>query len=439
MNRRVLRLGAIIGAATVTTLAVAPAFAAAPVSQSSAQSLELQIAGNKVVSQQASATNDGSTENVVEDNTLPSLAGLIPGNNALNAAVGVQKAQANSDGTSFACAGIAGTGADGGALVTVGNKECSLNGSPLTLDLGSLDLDIDNLLGGKGAITEALNGPLSPVLGPVTGALNTVLTELTNGLAATPLGEIGVSGGLSVVEAACTANPDAAQGKAEIADTSGDHTIPITLHLPNNTNLVVANLDVSHPAKPGGTKVILNLKDVTASILAAVKIQLDTMLQGQIAAISDPLWKSLVTPLQTQLLNVLFDQLKPLLEAVSNNILELTINDVTPGDGGRSVSVTTLGIEVLPAAKEFTGNALISGTIGHVTCGPNNRVTTPPTTGNPESPQNPEGPETPTVVASGVAGQGDHTARNILLATGALMLLAGSAGLLGFRRSLLNK
>jgi len=44
----------------------------------------------------------------------------------------------------------------------------------------------------------------------------------------------------------------------------------------------------------------------------------------------------------------------------------------------------------------------------------------------------------PTVVDAGLAGHESHTARNVLGATAALMLLAGTAGLLGYRR-MLNK
>ena len=42
------------------------------------------------------------------------------------------------------------------------------------------------------------------------------------------------------------------------------------------------------------------------------------------------------------------------------------------------------------------------------------------------------------MVDSGLKGHEDHTARNVLGATAALMLLAGTAGLMGYRR-MLNK
>jgi len=431
LNRRVLRFGAIIGAATVTTFATAPAFAATTVSQATAQAIHLSIAGNSAVSQIVTSSNDGTTETKNDASTVPPLAGIIPGNNALSAGVAVQNARSFKDGTSYACAGIAGTG---GGLVTVGNSSCNIDGEPLTLDLGSLNLDLVNLLGGEGAITSALNDALGPILEPLGDALDDVLSQLTGSLAGAGL-DLGIAGGLSAVEATCTADPDAAQGSAEIVDTSGDNTIPISLTLPGVPEpLAVLNLDVSMPGKPGGTDVLVNLDQVTQALIDALETQIETMLGGAIADLS-PVIEALVQPLQDALIEPLVDALEPVLQAVSDNILKLVVNDVTPGDGGKSVSVTTLKVDVLPAAAQFTGSSLISGEIGKVTCGPNARpATTPPTT--PENPENPESPEVPTVVDSGLAGNGDNTARAVLGATAALMLLAGTAGLVGYRRRL---
>ena len=87
--------------------------------------------------------------------------------------------------------------------------------------------------------------------------------------------------------------------------------------------------------------------------------------------------------------------------------------------------------------RSTIGSPLIGGTIGQVTCGPNTAAAEPPTE-EPE-PENPEEPEVPTVVDSGTAGNGDNTAQIVLGATAGLMALAGTAGLIGYRRSLLNK
>ena len=99
----------------------------------------------------------------------------------------------------------------------------------------------------------------------------------------------------------------------------------------------------------------------------------------------------------------------------------------------RSVTATALKVKVLGAASPFlNGSGLIDGTVGKVTCGPNSRVAAPPT----ENPTDNPTPSVPTVVDSGMAGHADHTARNVLGATAALLLMAGTAGLVGYRRML---
>ncbi len=438
MNRRALRFSAVVGAIAVSALAVAPVFAAAPVSQASAQSLDLSIGGSHIVTQLTTATNDGTqgtNGHVVVNNTLPSLVGIIPNNNALSAAVAVQSAGANNDGTSYACAGIAGTGSAG--AVNVGTSSCNIDGKPLTIDLGALNLNLTDLLGGQGAITTALNGALGPVVQQLGSALDGVVTQLTGALANTPLGQIKLSGGLAAVEATCTANPTAAHGNAQIVDTSGGHTIPISVTIPTGTGnatqtLILANLDVNQTPKPGGTDVLVHLDSITQDLIDAISTELTTALGGSIAGLNAAI-KTIVQPLQNALIVPLVNALQPALQALSDNVLKLVVNDVTPGDGGRSVSVNTLKLDVLGAAAQLSGSALIGGTIGHVTCGPNRAPAGPPTTtptGNPTG-----NPKPPTVVDSGFRGASDTT-RNVLTATAALMLLAGTAGLIGYRRML---
>ncbi|RNL63080.1 hypothetical protein EFK50_15310 [Nocardioides marmoriginsengisoli] len=426
-----LRFGAIIGAAAVSALAVSPVFAAAPVSQADAQSLQLSLAGNSLVTQTKTASNDGTTETTNNASTLPDLVSLIPGNNAIKAGVAIQSAKANKDGTSYACAGLAGTG---GGLVTVGTESCNLEGGPLTLDLGSLDLDLVNLLGGNGAISTALNGVLGSTLAPVLGGLQTVVSQLTGALASTPL-NIGLSGGLSVIEASCVANPTKATGTVNLLDTSGDKSIPITLTLAGQ-KLTLLNLNVDVPAKPGGTDVLVNLNTVLDALKDALLTQIATMLQGQLAGITDGALKPLLDTVIGTIVAPLVNALEPLLVAVSDNLLKITINDVTPGDGGRSVKATALKVKVLGAAAPFlNGAGLVDATVGKVSCGPNRAIVDTPT---PTPTPTEEPPGTPTVVDSGVSGA-DHTTRDVLMATTALVLLAGTAGLIGYRRMLLTK
>jgi hypothetical protein len=439
LKRRVLRCGAIIGAATVSALAVAPAFAAAATSQSSAQSIDLSIGGSSVVSQEITATNNGTTETRNDASTVPTLADLLTGNNALGAGVAPQDAHANDDGTSFACAGLAGTG---GGIAYVGDSACDVDaGQPLTLNLGSLDLDLVDLLGSEGALTGPLGDALEPLTLPVGTQLDEVVAQLTASLADTPLGQISLEGALSTVEADCTADPSAAEGGAEILDTSGDRSIPIRVTIPDGEGgtqtLNLVDLDVDLTPRPGGYNLLVNLDDITEALFLAIEGEVDTALGGAISDLNDNVLETLLGTVQQQIVEALVDQLRDqLLQPLSDNLLEVVVLDRTFGDAGRSVDVTALQVKVLGAAEEFSGSALVDGMIGHVTCGPNTRASGPDETGNPNSPNNPDQPDVPDVVDSGLAGHEDHTARNVLGATAALMLLAGTAGLVGYRRML---
>lgn len=425
MNRRMLRFGAIIGAATVSTLAIAPAFAAATVSQATAQSLTLNIAGNSVIAQETAASNDGTSQTVTDNSTVPTLADLLPANNLLGAGVAPQAAVAKPDGTSYACAGIAGTG---GGIVTVGNSSCNLNGEPLTIDLAHLDLG-NVILGTDSALGAALAGPLAPILDPLGTTLNQVVTALSAGLAGTPLGEIGIGGSLSAIEGSCQADPDAATGDARLVDSSGgSNATPISATLPGVADpIVLLNLPANPPPN---TSVFLDTSVVTQSLIDALTVELNTAVQGALAGIGLGV---LLQQVQDQVVTVLVTNLQPLLDAINDNLLNIVLNKQVSSDGGKKIEVTALTIDVLPAAAQFAGSSLISGEIGKVTCGPNARpIVTPPST----TPTPPDNTKPPTVVDAGVAGQADHTARDVLTATAALMLLAGTAGLIGYRRML---
>jgi len=423
LNRRMLRFGAIIGAATVSTLAIAPAFAAATVSQATAQSLTLSIAGNSVIAQETTATNDGADETVTDNSTVPTLADLLPANNLLGVGVAPQAAVAKPDGTSYACAGIAGTG---GGIVTVGNSACNLNGEPLTIDLAHLDLG-NIILGTDSALGSAL-APLSVILEPLGIGLTQVVTALSDGLAGTPLGEIGIGGSLSAIEASCQADPDAATGDTRLVDSSGgSNATPISVTLPGVAEpIVLLNLPANPPKD---THVVVDLDVVTQTLIDALEVELETAVQGALQPLGLGV---LLQTVQDQVVTVLVANLQPLLQAIQDNLLDITLNHQVSSEGGRKIEVTALSLEVLPAAAQFAGSSLISGEIGKVSCGPNARAVTPPTT----TPTPTDNTNPPTVVDSGVRGQADHTARDVLMATAALMLLAGTAGLIGYRRML---
>ena len=426
MNRPMLRFGAVIGAAALSTLAIAPAFGAAATSQATAQSLDLQIAGTTAVSQQVTATNDGSGEQKNSADTLPNLAGVLPANNLIGAGVAPQDAAANSDGTSYACAGIAGTG---GGIVTVGNSSCNLDGQPLSIDLANLDLG-DALLSDTSALGNALNN--LPVIGDLLGllgpTLNDVVSSISGAVNGTALGSIQIGGSLSAIEASCTADPDAAQGDTRLVDsTGGSSATPIGITLPNVGTLSLVDLPANPPPN---THVLTDLNVVTQTLVDALTQELDTVVQGQLASLN---LGSALQSVQDVVVTQLVDALQPLLQPLEQYLLDITLNKQTSSDGGKKIEVTALDAQVLPAVQDAIGASLIGGQIGHVTCGPNTRATSTPTATPTATPTT---PEVPTVVDSGLAGQQDHTARDVLAATGALMLLAASAGLIGYRRML---
>lgn len=424
MNRRLLRPAAFIGAAALSLLAVAPAIAAAPVSQSSAQALDLTIAGNPVISQEVTASHDGTSQESVDNSTIPTLVDLLPANTALAVGVAPQEAVANADGTSYACAGIAGTG---GGLVKVGDERCELNGEPLTLELGSLDLGV--LPGTTGALTTALE----PILGALGPVLDQVVDAIAGGLDGTPLGEIGLAGSLSAIEGSCFADPDAAVGDTRLVDSSGgSNATPIAVTLPGVAEpLTLLNLPANPPPN---THVLVNLDTVTQTLVDALTVQLNTMLGEALVPLAGPL-AGLLQQVQDAALVPLVDALQPLLQPLQDNVLDITLNKQATGDNGRSIEVTALDLQVLPALAQFAGGSLIGGEIGKVSCGPNTRIVVDPTPTPSDDPT--DGTEPPTVVDAGARG-GDNTARTVLTATAALTLLAGSAGLIGYRRMLIK-
>ncbi|HET6152988.1 MAG TPA: hypothetical protein VFE15_08525 [Marmoricola sp.] len=414
----------------MSTLVIAPTFAAATtVSQSNAQSLDLAIAGSNVISQITTASNDGTTETSSDGSTIPKLVSAIPGNSLIGAGVLAQSAVAKKDGTSYACAGVAGTG---GGIVTVGDSSCNLDGSPLTISLANLHLG-DAILGNDSVLGNLLNG--IPGLGGAGGlldglgiALNTLVGQISTAIGGTPLGDISIGGSLSAIEASCVADPTSATGDARLADTSGGSAVtPISITLPEVGKIDLVDLPANPPPN---THLLTNLNVVTAAVIGAVKQELNKIVNGQLTAIATPLGK-LLDAVQTQLVDTLVTSLEPLLKPLEQYLADITLNKQVSSDGGKKIEVTAIDAQILGAATPLIGGPLISGEIGKVTCGPNAKpaVATPPTT-------TPTGgnPKPPTVVDSGA--NGSNTARDVLTATAALMLLAGSAGLIGYRRML---
>lgn len=417
MNRRVLRFGAIIGAAAVSTLAVAPVFAAAPVAQASSNAITLDIAGTEGFgSGTVKATHDGTTESKTGESN-PTV-GVLGNQSLLNVGVLAQEAtantEANGDGTSAACGGVAGEGA---SVVAVGDSSCINPGDPVGINLANLDLtDIVTIdpLSALGPLA-ALNQPLADILGAITAPLSGALSDALGG-------NVGLTGGIGAVTAQCVAGPGTASGSATVADGQ------LSVTLPTLDPLVLLDLPVN-PAP--NTHLVTDLDQVVNAVLDGVAQELTSVLNGQLAAILDPV-VLLIPTIKTQIVDAIVAPLADALAPLEDAVLDVTLNEQSKT--ADTINITALHLELLPAAADFIGAAAVDLKLGTVSCGPNGRYATPPTPT--DDPENPEEPEVPTVVDSGVGGNGSTT--TILAATAALMALAGTAGLIGYRRSLVK-
>lgn len=432
MNRPVMKTGAVIGIASLAMLAAGPAVAATDhVSQATAQSLQVSVAGNSAVSQLVTAYNDGDQEVTNDASTVPTIASVVPGTNILGAGVAPQlagaKVDGNGNGHSFACAGIAGTG---GGVVKVGDRSCKINGQPLTLDLGNLELG-KIVLGNDSALGSALNGipGINTLLAALGENLDTLVGQISSQLDGTPLGEISLGGSLSAIEAICTADPNGALGTANIVDSSGGSAdTPITATLPGQS-LTLVNLPANPPPN---THVLVDLDTVTQTLIDGLKQEVTTAVKGALGPLAGPL-----QTVQDQLITTLVQNLQPALKPLQENVLDITLNKQATSHQGKKIDVTAMDIQVLPAAKQFAGSSLVGAQIGHVTCGPNGRVQAAPTPPKHVTPPKhnpaPAPPKVPTQVNSGLAGDPGHTDL-VLGATSALLLVSGGAATMAYRR-----
>lgn len=420
------RTVAAAGAVTVVGVLAAPALAATTVSQATAQSLKLSIAGTPAVTQIVTATNDGSTQTKNSANTVPTLAQVLPTNNFLGVGVAPQDAGANTNGTSFACAGIAGTG---GGIIHTGNTSCAINGAPITIGLGDLNLG-STTLDTTSAVGAALNGlGLGTVVNTlVNQVLGGIVSNVSSALQGTPL-DIKLGGTVSAIEAVCQATPSAATGTTHIVDTQGGSTpTPITATVAGQS-IVIAQLPANPPVN---THVLTGLSTVTQTVIDAVKVELNNAVGGALASAG---LGGLLQQVQDAIVTQLVAQLQPLLQPLQANVLDITLNKQVSSDAGKKIDVTALDLQVLPAAAQFTGgNSLVGGQLGHVTCGPNTKASNNGG-GNNGGGNNGGGnngggtPGNPTVIPHGVdaglAGNSDNIALTAALSGTALAAAAG--------------
>lgn len=415
MKRTFLKAGAAVGIASLAVLAAGPAIAASTYSQATAQSVILTIGGSPAISQKVTATNNGSTETANNTSTIPNLAGVLPQNTLTGVGVAPAEAHANANGTSFACAGIAGTGS---GIAEVGKKACNITtGKPVTIGLGNLNL------GATGIDPTTALGALNPVIQAIIAPVQAnLISAISNALKGTPL-DVQLGGTLSAIAATCSATPTAATGTANLAASGISATIGgQTLHL------------LTLPSQPApNTPIVTNLAGVSQIIVNDVKAELNGLASGPLAPLSGvtlPVGTTLQT-IQDQVIAQVVAQLKPLTDALNQYVLSGTLNKQVVSSGGRAIQVTALDLQVLPAAKQFTGSSLVSGQIGQVSCGPNTLASVITPTPTPTPTKTPTG-HVPTGIDSGLAG-GNNTGA-IIAAMSVLLAASGAAGTAAYRR-----
>jgi hypothetical protein len=404
LKRSLLKFGAIIGAATIGAFITAPAFAAT---------------SDTGGANSSASTGTGSLFQLLDTgactSTAPSGTGTgrcgngLSLNNQINAFS--QNASGATNGTSTANASV--------APIDITNLGTSLDLTGIFDGLDAIDTGtvLDDIIDGvNDAILRAALQQLEPaVIAPLDDALQEALAGVTDAL---PLGiQIGA------VESTCTAtaSPLVATGTSHVA---GAH---IVVHLGNQ----VINVPLELGTAPNSNLLITAPEDLVNGIIAGLEDTFTTSLGGALSGLNQ-----LLATLQTQVTSQIFSQLEaqllPALADALKDIVAGTVNKqvpVSPSSTGE-IEVTALELKVLKT------NVL---DLARSHCGPNARGTGTPTgPGNGGGGHHPNSPHVPNVVDSGLAGHQDHTARNVLGATAALMLLAGTAGLIGYRR-MLNK
>jgi hypothetical protein len=184
-----------------------------------------------------------------------------------------------------------------------------------------------------------------------------------------------------------------------------------------------------HP-KPN-TDVLVNLDDVVAAVITALKTNLDESLNKALVPVAVALGDALDS-VKAQIIDEAVKALRPqLLTALSDNVLKAVLNKQSHPTAD-SVDVTAFDLHVLPAADASLGKTFLDLQVGRVTCGPNGRVAAP------EAAPAVKAPVVPTSVPAGLAGtptrHGGDSGVLAAEALGALLLLAGAGALVAYRR-----
>lgn len=410
---------AFVAVAGISTLAFAPtAMAAGTVSQAEATALNISIADNAQGTGTVKAINDGAGEQktgelkpLVGDTLLPDLG--------VNAGVIYQDAKATSTGTSAACAGLAG---DGAAVVELGTGNCLVGGDNLNFELANLSLNPlttagpDSPLAGLDALTVQ-------ALAPVTAGIQSGIDQVLQAA------DLNASLEAGAVQAWCTATPDSVDGNGEVTNP-----LQLVVDVPGDGANFVVNIPITTAPNQ---KPVSDLDGLTQAVINGIKVQLATMIQNRLSALTTPLSDALQEQVQDQIIANVVTGIQPVLDGLEDNVLDVTINKQTRTD--HTIEITALDVQVLPAAKAGLGFNPVSLEIGRVKCGPNNRVAAGEPSDDVDNAGNDAGgealPAVPTKVTSGVASDLHSARATVLGAAGALLLLAGAGGVMRRRFS----
>lgn len=408
--RSYLRSASVVGAFALSTVAIAPALAAAPVAQSGANAITVSVAGNANGSGNATATNDGSTETKSGQETPP--VSVLGGQQVLNLGALAQEATAATDGTSAACAGVAG---NGGSVANIGDSSCLNPGDQVNATLGSLDLT-----GLVVADPDSALAPLNQVTGPILDQLADPIDEALDQVRA-QFGDLGLVAGFGAVEGRCSARLGSANGDATLADAQ------IRLVLPDQApqqSLVLLDLPV-HP-KPN-THLTTNLSDVLDMIAEALTTNLNNSINGAGAPLN-----ALVDAFQANIVTAIRENVESNLAPLEQNLLDIVLNrQIRPTDD--SIKVRALDLSLLPVVEEQLGSPLVNLQIGNAACGPSGRIAAV------------AAPQAPAAIPTGVSAgyesvpaayatdQGDDSTNVIVLGAFALLVASG-AGFVTMRR-----
>jgi hypothetical protein len=396
-----LRFASVIGAVTLGAVAIAPAMAAAPISQAGANAVTVSLAGNGQGTGNVTATNDGSGEKKTGDATPP--LSVLQGQSLFQGGALAQEATARANGHSAACAGLAG---DGGSMLNVGGSSCLKPGDEVHATLSSLDLS-QLVVADPASALAPINDPLQQALGsltPLTDAIN-------EGLAAAQeqVGDLGLVAGIGAVEGRCTATADGVDGSAHLVGAS------VRLRAPGQ-DVTLLDFPVDPPPN---THLVTDLSKVLNAVLDAVDTDLNNALDGSTAQLT-----ALTEALRTQVVSQIHDQVEKNLAPLEQNVLDVILNKQTRSPG--AIKVSAIDMQILPAAEKQLGAPAGEVQIGNVACGPGRVVQASPAVEVPQA-------ALPTAVSAGLAsapGQpapGNDSHNGIVLAALAIMLTGGTA------------